>query len=157
YFTARIPNLRIGDRVQYGALCACGNVEVPQPGPPHVFHSSFHVVGSDQAHATHPAAHAALQASVHAAAAPVLHAAQAVAHGGGPAPHQGTNGAPPHHTGSSGHGSHVVEGTITSPGRGPLAGVLVEIIDKNPGPHATLATATTDAKGHYRASYSPPG
>jgi hypothetical protein len=49
-----------------------------------------------------------------------------------------------------------VEGVVSSPGRGPLAGVLVEIVDKNSGPHVSLATATTDDRGQYRASYSPP-
>jgi hypothetical protein len=50
----------------------------------------------------------------------------------------------------------VVEGIVSSPGLGPLPGVLVEIVDRNPGSHVSLATATTDDGGHYRAAYSPP-
>jgi hypothetical protein len=160
YFSARLPNLRAGDKVEYGAVCACGNLEIPQPGPPHYFPSSFHVVAPGSAPETRAAHSSGPVASQHRAAAGAAH------HGGAPAA-RGTNGAqhpavhptaggtPPHQRGSSGHGSHTVEGIVSSPGRGPLAGVLVEIVDKNPGPHLLLATATTDDSGHYRANYTP--
>ena len=73
------------------------------------------------------------------------------------APHPSPSSGPPPHAGaSSGHGSHHVEGLISSPGRGPLADVLVEIVDKNSGPHVSLATATTDEHGRYHANYAPP-
>jgi hypothetical protein len=157
YFSARLPNLRAGDKVDYGAVCACGNVQIPQPGPPHVFPSSFHIIGVGQAHVEHatpspgPAHHAgATIAAQHASAATTS------ANGAHPAGHQVTSSPPPHAIGSSGQGSHSVEGVVSSPGRGPIANVLVEIVDKNPGPHVSLATATTDHNGRYHASYSPP-
>jgi hypothetical protein len=152
YFSARLPNLHVGDKVEYGALCAIGSVQLPQPGPPHVLAASFHVVGPDHAEAKHAAMHAVT--AHHAAAASHAAPAHAAAH---PGTHGGANGAPPHSHGSPTHGSHTVEGIVTSPGRGPLAGIFVEIIDKNVGSHASLATATTDDHGHYKASYTPPG
>jgi Neuraminidase-like domain/Salmonella virulence plasmid 28.1kDa A protein len=160
YFSTRLQNLRVGDRVDYGAVCDCGNLQFPQPGPPHDFPSSFRVIGPAEAH---PAIAAHAVALNHAAPSAVHAGAVAVhgpaARGNGathPAAHPAINGGPPHMTGGSGHGSHAVEGTVSSPGRGPLAGVLVEIIDKNPGPHVSLATAITDHDGHYHANYSPP-
>jgi hypothetical protein len=159
YFTARLPNLRAGDKVEYGVLCTLGTLQFPQPGPPHVLPTSFHVVGQGEAHAAAhgPPAHAS---GPHGAAAVAPHGAGASAHAGAKsaaahAASQG-HGPPAHGGGASGHGSNVVEGTVTSPGRGPLAHVLVEIVDKNAGPHVSLTTATTDEQGHYRASYAPP-
>ena len=152
YFTARLPSLRVGDKVDYGVVCALGTLLFPHPSPPHVFPSSFHVVDADHPALAHPALHAT--PGPHASA-PTAHAAAAAAHPASSA-HPAAHGAPPQ-THPAGHGSHTVEGTVTSPGRGPLAGVLVEIVDKNPGPHVSLASATTDDKGHYKASYSPPG
>ncbi len=147
YFSARLPHLKTGDKVDYGPVCACGNIYIPQPGPPHHFPSSFHVVGADAHHQAVRAAHATTLVSHHAAP----HAASATATHPRP-----SSGPPPHAGASSVHGSHRVEGLVSSPGRGPLAGVLVEIVDKNSGPHVSLATATTDEHGRYRVNYAPP-
>src|SRR5262245_51033924 len=46
YFSARLPGFKVGDTVEYGAVCASSGKQVPSPAPPHVFHSSFRVVAA---------------------------------------------------------------------------------------------------------------
>ncbi len=57
---------------------------------------------------------------------------------------------------ASGGAGHIVDGLVSSPGRGGLAGVRVEIVDKNPGPHVPLGSAVTDAHGRYTVSFGAP-
>ncbi len=123
YFTARLPTFGVGASVEYGAVCSSGGRQVPSPGPPQIFPSSFRVVSAQ-------------------AAAPPAPASAVPAARGATIPLGGVG--------------HTVEGIVSSAGRGGLAGVRVEIVDKNAGPHVSLASALTDAQGRYHVTFGTP-
>jgi Tc toxin complex TcA C-terminal TcB-binding domain/Neuraminidase-like domain len=70
YFSAHFPAFKAGDTVEYGVLCACAGHEIPSPGPPHVFPSSFRVAGAGAKAAARPASKAAPASSSTPASTP---------------------------------------------------------------------------------------
>ncbi|MGD0680152.1 MAG: Tc toxin subunit A, partial [Polyangiaceae bacterium] len=49
-----------------------------------------------------------------------------------------------------------MQGLVSSPGRGGLAGLRVEIVDRNAGPDVPLTSAITDEQGRYVATFGAP-
>jgi hypothetical protein len=55
YFVASLPEFRVGETVEYSALCSCARRQVPGPEQAGKFVSSFRVVPAASLSATHPA------------------------------------------------------------------------------------------------------
>jgi hypothetical protein len=137
YFTAKFPELHVGDTVEYGASCNCTGRLVPSSGPPATFPASFRVV--DGASATPPARTNGAGPSPPAPPAPALPPS---AHPSGKRSIEGS--------------TFVVSGVVSSPGRGGLPGLRVEVVDKDVGPEIVVATTVTDEHGHYTATFAAP-